>query len=142
MVTIAMVCQSKVSLILVLDGLCNGAKTISIQLKGKKIHILEWKTTLRKQLIQLTLTVHGLIVGRPFCQWLFFWGGGGGVIVYFRNGLFIGILRVFSLTLFLGRQQHSLFFHVVRIRTLIVGADGKRTGIVVRSEKWILLVLD
>ena len=117
MVTIAMVCQSKVSLILVLDGLCNGAKTISI------------------------LTVHGLIVGRLFCRWLFFWEG-GGVIVYFRNGLFIGILRVFSLTLFLGRQQHSLFFHVVRIGTLIVGADGKRTGIVVRSEKWILLVLD
>ena len=36
MVTIAMVCQSKVSLMLLLDGLCNGAKTISVQLKEKK----------------------------------------------------------------------------------------------------------
>ena len=45
MVTIATVCQSKVSLILLLDGLCNRAKTISVQLKEKKF-ILEWKTTL------------------------------------------------------------------------------------------------
>ena len=33
MVTIATVCQSKVSLISLLDGLCNGAKKISVQLK-------------------------------------------------------------------------------------------------------------
>ena len=38
MVTIETVCQSKVSLMLLLDGLCNGAKTISVQLKEKKIH--------------------------------------------------------------------------------------------------------
>ena len=48
MVTIATVCQSKVSLILPLDGLCNGAKTISVQLKEKKF-ILEWKTTLIRE---------------------------------------------------------------------------------------------
>ena len=35
--TIATVCQSKVSLMLLLNGLCNGAKTISVQLKGKKM---------------------------------------------------------------------------------------------------------
>ena len=35
--TIATVCQSKVPLMLLLDGLCNGAKTISVQLKEKKI---------------------------------------------------------------------------------------------------------
>ena len=46
MVTIATVCQSKVSLTLFLDGLCNAAKTISVQLKEKNF-ILEWKTTLR-----------------------------------------------------------------------------------------------
>ena len=45
MVTIATVCQSKVSLMLQLDGLCNGAKAISVQLKEKKF-IPEWKTTL------------------------------------------------------------------------------------------------
>ena len=45
MVTMATVCQSKVSLILLLEGLCNGAKTISLQLKEKRF-ILEWKTTL------------------------------------------------------------------------------------------------
>ena len=44
MVTIATVCQSKVWLISFLDGLCNGAITISVQLKEKK-SILEWKTT-------------------------------------------------------------------------------------------------
>ena len=38
MVTIATVCQSKVSSVLLLDGLCNGAKTISVQRKEKKIH--------------------------------------------------------------------------------------------------------
>ena len=38
MVTIATVCQSKVSLMLLLDGLCNGAKPISVQLKEKKFH--------------------------------------------------------------------------------------------------------
>ena len=36
MVTIATVYQSKVPLTLLLDGLCNGAKTISVQLKEKK----------------------------------------------------------------------------------------------------------
>ena len=36
MVTIATVCQSKMSLMLLLDGLCNEAKTISVQLKEKK----------------------------------------------------------------------------------------------------------
>ena len=36
MVTIATVCQSTVSSILLLDG--NGAKTISVQLKEKKFH--------------------------------------------------------------------------------------------------------
>ena len=47
MVTIATVCQSlKVQLILLLDGLCNGAKIISVQLKEKNF-ILEWKTTLK-----------------------------------------------------------------------------------------------
>ena len=45
MVTIATVCQSKLSLMLLLDGLCIGAKTISVQLKEKKF-IPEWKTTL------------------------------------------------------------------------------------------------
>ena len=45
MITIATVCQSKVSLMLLLDGLCNGVKTISVQLKEKKF-IPEWKTTL------------------------------------------------------------------------------------------------
>ena len=45
MVTIATVCQSKAQLILLLDGLCIGAKTISVQLKEKNF-ILEWKTTL------------------------------------------------------------------------------------------------
>ena len=45
MVTIATVCQSKVSLMLLLDGLCNGAKTISVQLKEKNFNP-EWKTTL------------------------------------------------------------------------------------------------
>ena len=38
MVTIATVCQSTVYLILLLDGLCNGAKTISLQLNEKKFH--------------------------------------------------------------------------------------------------------
>ena len=46
MVTIATVCQSKVSSMLLLDGLCSGAKTISVQLKEKKNFIPEWKTTL------------------------------------------------------------------------------------------------
>ena len=36
MVAIATVCQAKVSLMLLLDGLCNGAKTISVQLEDKK----------------------------------------------------------------------------------------------------------
>ena len=36
MVTIATVCQSKVYLILFLDGICNEAKTTSVQLKEKK----------------------------------------------------------------------------------------------------------
>ena len=45
MVTVATVCQSKVTLILLLDGLINGAETIFVQLK-EKIFILEWKTTL------------------------------------------------------------------------------------------------
>ena len=49
MVTIATVCQLKVSLMLLLDGLCNGAKTISIPLKEKKF-IPEWKTTLNESL--------------------------------------------------------------------------------------------
>ena len=38
MVTIPTVCQSKVSLMLILDGLCNGAKPISVQLNEKKFH--------------------------------------------------------------------------------------------------------
>ena len=38
MVTIAKVCQSKVKLILPLDGLINGAKTIFVQLKEKNFH--------------------------------------------------------------------------------------------------------
>ena len=45
MVTIATVCQSKVCLILLLGGICNEAKTISVQLKEKK-KILERETTL------------------------------------------------------------------------------------------------
>ena len=45
MVTIATVCHSKVQLILLLDGLCNEAKTISVPPK-EKIFSLEWKTTL------------------------------------------------------------------------------------------------
>ena len=38
MVTIATVCQSKLSSMLLLVGLCNGAKTISVQQKQKKFH--------------------------------------------------------------------------------------------------------
>ena len=47
MVTVATVCQSKVKLILLLDGLINGTKTIFVQLK-ENIFILEWKTTLSR----------------------------------------------------------------------------------------------
>ena len=40
MVTIAIVCQSELQLILLLDGLCNGAKTISVHLKVIKFSFL------------------------------------------------------------------------------------------------------
>ena len=38
MVTIATVCQLKLYLILLLDGLCDGTKTISVQLIEKNFH--------------------------------------------------------------------------------------------------------
>ena len=38
MVTMATACQSKVQLILLLESLCIGAKTISVQLKEKNFH--------------------------------------------------------------------------------------------------------
>ena len=49
MVTIATVCQSKMSLMLLLYGLCNGVKPIFVQLKEKNFSP-EWKTTLNESL--------------------------------------------------------------------------------------------
>ena len=61
MATIATACQSKVQLILLLDGLCNGAKTISVQLKEKNSFSRDQRFSERRN-VDMLLSSHNVYI--------------------------------------------------------------------------------